>query len=68
MNSTADTNCQYCGMGHTGKCPMISAIEYHEDGSVKRVEFYAPQPTQQIPVLGPTTWPDVKVTGSHTWI
>lgn len=32
--------CQYCGaMQHQGTCPTVKAIEYHPDGTVKRVEF-----------------------------
>lgn len=36
--------CEHCGFGHTGTCPRIKAIEYHQNGTVKRVEFHAPQP------------------------
>lgn len=38
--------CPYCGMGHSSICPRVRAIEYHPDGSTKRVEFYNPQPDQ----------------------
>lgn len=36
--------CPYCSsesvqVYHTGKCPKVKAIEYHPDGTVKRVEF-----------------------------
>lgn len=39
--------CQYCSteitkIYHTGKCDKIKAIEYHESGKIKRVEFFAP--------------------------
>lgn len=34
-------NCQWCGMIHGAKCPLVKAIEY-EGGMVKRVEFFAP--------------------------
>lgn len=36
--------CQHCGMIHEATCPRIRAIEYHPDGSVKRVEFHGPIP------------------------
>jgi len=36
-------NCPHCGMIHRTTCPRIAAIEYHPDGSVKRVEFATPQ-------------------------
>ena len=37
--------CLYCSsesqqISHGGKCPKVKAIEYHPDGSVKRVEFH----------------------------
>ncbi|HEU4635426.1 MAG TPA: hypothetical protein VFS41_04565 [Edaphobacter sp.] len=38
-NTTAIT-CQWCGMIHNGTCPKVSAIEYHPNGAVKRVEFH----------------------------
>lgn len=36
--------CRYCSgpykaVFHDGVCPRVSAIEYHPDGTVKRVEF-----------------------------
>lgn len=31
--------CPYCGGGHTEPCPNVKAIEYYQDGSIKRVEF-----------------------------
>jgi hypothetical protein len=36
------TECPYCGAIHGPKCPLVKAFEYHPDGAVKRVEFYAP--------------------------
>lgn len=39
-NSVIFANCIHCGAGkHPGICPTIKAIEYHEDGTVKRVEY-----------------------------
>ena len=32
--------CAWCGGFHTQKCPLVKAIEYHENGTTKRVEFY----------------------------
>ena len=40
--TTQTTNCPYCGMIHQSTCPRIKAIEYHQDGTVKRVEFITP--------------------------
>lgn len=31
--------CGWCGGYHSGTCPKVKAIEYHPDGTVKRVEF-----------------------------
>lgn len=36
--------CEHCGLIHDTTCPRIRAIEYHNDGTVKRIEFHAPQP------------------------
>jgi len=33
--------CPHCGMYHNTTCPRIRAIEYHSNGSVKRVEFHS---------------------------
>ena len=39
--------CQYCGNAwHNQVCPLISAIEYRDDGiTIKRVEF---RPLQEV--------------------
>lgn len=39
--------CQWCSSGsswtiHAGACPKVAAIEYHKNGTVKRVEFHQP--------------------------
>lgn len=36
--------CQHCGSYHGPLCPAIKAIEYHADGSLKRIEFWPQQP------------------------
>lgn len=36
--------CKHCDGNHySDKCPYIKAIEYHENGTIKRIEFY-PRP------------------------
>ena len=41
--STGYEPCKWCGIGHLNtKCPLIKAIEYHQNGTVKRVEFMTP--------------------------
>lgn len=46
MTTTSGENpigkCPYCDMMHTGICWKVAAIEYHPDGSTKRVEFHGP--------------------------
>lgn len=37
--------CQYCGMSHSITCPRIKAMEYHPDGTIKRIEFHEPNAT-----------------------
>lgn len=64
MNMTSaipDQNgtCSHCGMLHVGPCLRIKAIEYYPNGTVKRVEYHAPQPvitaTPSREPLGPYT-------------
>lgn len=31
--------CGYCGAIHTSMCPRVVAIEYHPNGTIKRVEL-----------------------------
>jgi hypothetical protein len=59
-----DQKCQYCGLIHGAKCPSVKAIEYNPDGSVKRVEFFAPN--DYLPKLGaPFPLPPYDVTCGH---
>lgn len=37
-------SCAYCGSYHSGTCGRVKAIEYHQNGTVKRVEFHEPRP------------------------
>lgn len=52
--------CRYCGGFHMAKCPLVRAIEYFPDGTVKKVEFHAPEPipieTSVTPGKYETTW------------
>lgn len=36
--------CPHCGLIHQTTCQRIKAMEYHSDGSVKRIEFHEPRP------------------------
>lgn len=36
--------CGHCGAIHSGVCPRIKSIEYHPDGTMKRVEYHNPNP------------------------
>lgn len=36
------TACPHCTLPHPGKCPLVKAVEYHENGTVRRVEFFTP--------------------------
>ena len=43
-NTLQKNGCPYCSSDtvqvyHHGKCPKVKSIEYHENGSVKKVEF-----------------------------
>ena len=37
-----DQRCQWCGQTHGIRCPELRAIEYYENGSIKRVEYLTP--------------------------
>lgn len=50
-------NCPHCGIYHQTTCPRIRAIEYHQDGTIKRVEFHAPQPVTAIQAFNPNIAP-----------
>lgn len=39
FSMTFIVNCRHCGYTHIGQCPRIKAIEYHECGAIKRVEY-----------------------------
>jgi len=41
---TQSFKCQHCGSiaEHQGRCPLVKAIEYFENGMVKRVEYMTP--------------------------
>lgn len=45
--------CGYCGMLHGPVCPSVKAFEYHPDGTVKRVEFFAPNDYAPVLSAGP---------------
>ena len=51
--------CPYCSCFHEGTCTRVKAIEYHPDGTVKRVEFYTPMDYRPIEGLtfGPGNTP-----------
>lgn len=39
VTNSALPTCKYCNAYHTGVCPRIEEIEYHPNGSVKRVRL-----------------------------
>jgi len=38
--------CGHCGLIHGGPCPRVKAIEYHLNGTVKRVEYHDSRPSE----------------------
>jgi len=32
--------CNHCGFIHDGVCPRIKSIEYFENGTIKKIEYY----------------------------
>lgn len=56
QTSDAAPKCQYCGLfRHPGVCPTVKAIEYHPDGTIKRVEFKTPADYGPPREMGPWT-------------
>lgn len=49
--------CRYCGKEHGPRCPEVRAIEYHPDGTVKRVEFLTPADHHPMPLPMPPYGP-----------
>lgn len=35
-----EMTCQWCGLMHGATCPRVKALEYHDNGLLKRVEFH----------------------------
>ena len=35
--------CGYCGCYHQGICSRIKSIEYYPNGTMKKIEYHAPQ-------------------------
>lgn len=66
MNGSTGINdpvrCPHCGNFHQTKCPMVKAYEYHQDGTIKRVEFYAPADYPQLKV----DWTNPRFTAAQT--
>ena len=54
-NAAGSLSCQWCGMIHasTGVCPMVKALEYYPDGTLKRVEFKPDPPYPHFIPMGP---------------
>ena len=40
--------CRWCGEKHGVRCYAVAAIEYHPDGTVRRVEFVQPRPISEL--------------------
>ena len=66
VNFKMTSKCGWCAGLHEGTvCPMVKAIEYHENGTLKRVEFKTPAdyaPMQPQPYYQPyqpyqPSWP-----------
>jgi hypothetical protein len=51
--------CPHCASYHSGRCPVVKAIEYFNDGRVKRVEYHDPMqysPQHAYPYHTLTVW------------
>lgn len=52
-----NTKCEFCGLTHEGmRCFRVKAIEYYENGTIKKVELHdIPQITQNVGPITPTS-------------
>lgn len=32
--------CEHCGLWHNGVCHLIKSIEYHPNGTIKKIEYH----------------------------
>ena len=53
IEAAKTTPCRWCGVIHGIHCPLVKAYEYFPDGTLKRVEFHAPQPVESGDALVP---------------
>ena len=53
MQLSIQGQCGHCWSFHQGPCPRVAAIEYYENGMVKRVEYVD---TRDRRPLNPVTW------------
>jgi len=60
MSGVVYPPCKWCGVSHGPRCPSVAAIEYHPDGTVRRVEFVPPLAPAlfQLPAKPATGVPD----------
>jgi hypothetical protein len=42
--TTGPAKCQWCGVYHKAKCPLVGAFRYDGNGKLIGVEFHAPRP------------------------
>lgn len=62
-----EMGCPYCGQPesfHRGKCHLVKAMEYHPNGTLKRVEFFAPVDYRPVQVGVIPGLPDTRSIGS----
>ena len=62
--------CPHCGSNHNtnAQCPKIKAIEYHENGTIKRVEYFAPKDYMPSRTIPNGVYPPYEITSSETHI
>lgn len=67
-------NCRWCGMLHGERCPTVKAMEFHQDGTLKRVEFLTAvdyHPLSHVPPVYPlpaiANWPAQTLAPVATW-
>jgi hypothetical protein len=50
---TTPKACGHCGGYHNGACPRIKSVEYHPNGTVRRIEYHDTRGSAALPTPSP---------------
>lgn len=69
LTTSATPTCMHCGSltPHTGQCPKIKAVEYYENGTVKRVEYFTATELLGLPSIPVMPVGEPRKVGGNQW-